>query len=153
MIRSATIALSLLVGATVGCSVVDPSPVLSPPPEDSRPTYVSECWPDRLLQAPTSYYVICTGKGRWVEQITWSDWGKPIATGRGTAWLDKCNPCNKGHFTRIPVELTLSDLTIKAGSGIYYRVRMKYLVDPPPGEPRVRTHSLGTHRVASSESG
>jgi len=48
---------------------------------------------------PTSLIVTCADANRYVAGITWTNWGAPSATARGTLRWNDCSPtCVAGHW-------------------------------------------------------
>lgn len=62
--------------------------------------------------APDLVQVICNTDDLTARDLTWSAWGKPVATARGTATVDLCayDDCHTGFFTSAAVVLTASKL-------------------------------------------
>jgi hypothetical protein len=62
--------------------------------------------------APDLVQVICNTDDLTARDLTWSAWGKPVATARGTATVDLCayDDCHTGAFTSSVVVLTASKI-------------------------------------------
>jgi hypothetical protein len=62
--------------------------------------------------APDLIEVICNTDDITARDLTWSAWGKPVATGRGTAVVDVCafTDCHTGAFGTEAIVLTASGL-------------------------------------------
>jgi hypothetical protein len=54
---------------------------------------------------PTVVNVICGTSDITARDLTWSSWGKPVATAIGTAVVDLCafSDCHTGSYTAVPV--------------------------------------------------
>jgi hypothetical protein len=61
---------------------------------------------------PDLIQVICNTDDLTARSLTWSGWGKAVATARGTATVDLCayTDCHTGAFTSSAVVLTVSKL-------------------------------------------
>jgi hypothetical protein len=62
--------------------------------------------------APDLIEVICNTDDITARDLTWSAWGKPTATGRGTAVVDVCAyiDCHTGAFSSAAIVLRASGL-------------------------------------------
>lgn len=101
----ATVTLPLLL--LTGCS--------HPAPSKSRTVSasVTMAYCGSAAQArPTVVEVICGTDDITAESLTWSAWGKPVATAIGTAVVDLCSyeDCHTGSFTAVPIVVIASKL-------------------------------------------
>jgi hypothetical protein len=62
--------------------------------------------------------MVTSGDGaQYLQDLTWSGWGKAKAHGRGVLEIDNCVPnCASGTYTSYPATVTLSNL-ISYGNG------------------------------------
>ncbi|MBV9795408.1 MAG: hypothetical protein JO016_15880 [Actinobacteria bacterium] len=61
---------------------------------------------------PTVVEVICATNDIIARDLTWSGWGGPVATARGTAVVDLCatEDCHTGDYASAPIVLVASEL-------------------------------------------
>jgi hypothetical protein len=61
---------------------------------------------------PTVVEVICGTDDITAESLSWSAWGKPVATAIGTAVVDLCSyeDCHTGSFAAVPIVVIASKL-------------------------------------------
>lgn len=68
-----------------------------------------------LKARPTQIVNSGDGSG-YVKVTTWTGWGTPTATGKGTLELDSCTPnCAQGGYTGYPATVTLTGLSPYTG--------------------------------------
>jgi hypothetical protein len=62
---------------------------------------------------PEVIVVVCNTDDITAENLTWSDWGKPTATARGSATVDLCSyeDCASPDYVSVPLEVTVSRIT------------------------------------------
>jgi hypothetical protein len=62
-------------------------------------------WPDAVT-------VVCNANDITAVNLTWSDWGKPAATAKGSAIVDLCayEDCASGDYISVPIEVTVSKI-------------------------------------------
>lgn len=90
-----------------------------------RATGFLNCIDTEGPEGPDEIYLGCaTGAFRLIE-ISWKDWGKKVANGRGIAVINDCDPfCAAGKFHRIPVIIKLSDLQ-QCGYGVQIYTKLE----------------------------
>jgi hypothetical protein len=96
----AFLALVLLVVAGCGHSTARPLPVT-----------LALCGTSPAV-APDLIQMICNTDDITARDLTWSGWGKPAATGRGTAVVDVCaySDCHTGAFSTAAIVVRASGL-------------------------------------------
>ncbi len=68
----------------------------------------------------------CADASTYLEQITWTGWGAPQATGRATLVVNTCTAsCAAGKYLSEPAQLALGDLRDRAGRWEYGYVWMR----------------------------
>lgn len=104
--------------------------------------------------SPDVVLVVCYTDDITARDMAWSAWGKPVATGRGTAVIDLCayNDCHTGSFGSTPIELIASKIMPCGQRGKAYS-QLRYVFPkgtPWPGTPANTDTSgylTGSHRV------
>ena len=61
---------------------------------------------------PDVIMVVCDTNDITAENLTWSDWGKPTATAKGSATVDLCayEECASGDYISVPIEVAVSKI-------------------------------------------
>jgi hypothetical protein len=56
--------------------------------------------------------VVCDTDDITARNLTWSDWGKPTATAKGSATVDLCayEDCASGDYASVPIGITVSKI-------------------------------------------
>lgn len=83
------------------------------PPTTQRtrqPGVIADCG-GKPLSEPASLLLACGDGGRMLHDLTWTGWGEPTATARGTVSEVVCEPsCVNGYEVRSPATVTVSGL-------------------------------------------
>jgi hypothetical protein len=83
------------------------------PPTTQRtrqPGVIADCG-GKPLSEPASLLLACGDGVRMLHDLTWTGWGEPTATARGTVSEVVCEPsCVNGHEVRSPATVTVSGL-------------------------------------------
>jgi hypothetical protein len=103
---------------------------------------------------PGEVLVICYTNDITAENLKWRAWGKPTATGSGTALVDLCayEDCHTGAYGTVPITLIASKLVHCArGTRAYSTLRYVFTDGSPwPGIPanlNTSGYMAGPHRV------
>jgi hypothetical protein len=61
---------------------------------------------------PAAIMVVCNTNDITAENLTWSNWGRPTATARGSAVVDLCSyeDCANPDDVSVPIEVTVSKI-------------------------------------------
>lgn len=61
---------------------------------------------------PDVIVVVCNVNDITAENLTWSDWGKPTATAKGSATVDLCSyeDCASGDYVSVPIDVSVSKI-------------------------------------------
>jgi hypothetical protein len=84
--------------------------------------------------APAVVEVICDTDDITARNLAWTDWGKPTATGKGTAVVDLCayEDCHTGDLSTVPIRLVASRIARCAGNRRAYLTLRYVFVDGSP---------------------
>jgi hypothetical protein len=65
-----------------------------------------------LQVKPDVVLVVCNTNDITARNLTWSDWGEPTATAKGTAVVDLCafTDCVDAEYVSFPIEMTASKI-------------------------------------------
>jgi hypothetical protein len=89
-----------------------PIPVTQAPPATLVNCGQSESEPTRILFA-------CADGNAGIAGLSWSGWGRPVATASGSVWINRCTPnCAQGTLNRTPGSVTAKDLQ----AGVYQEI-------------------------------
>lgn len=113
----------------------------TPPPEPApiSRTALPACYDGTsVAERPSTAGLLC--KGHWLENLTWSSWGRDAADGTGIEAVKNCTPsCAEGELTRIPVEVHFSgpalaptDSGCPTEVGYYTQLVVAYPTSVPP---------------------
>ncbi len=104
--------------------------------------------PKYIINSGDGTSIIGGGIGRIKGRIRWSSWNYTSgATGRGTNWIDNCNPdCAGGSYTGYPVKIHLYRPALEAGRWVFSRMTVTF----PHKRPRWITRSY-TAQVGVSD--
>jgi hypothetical protein len=77
---------------------------------------------------PTVVNVICGTADITARDLTWSGWGKPVATASGTAVVDLCvfSDCHTGSYQAVPI-VVIASKTGRCGHGAQGYLRLQYV--------------------------
>lgn len=77
---------------------------------------------------PTVVNVICGTTDITARGLTWSAWGKPVATAIGTAVVDLCafSDCHTGSYQAVPIVMVASKIG-RCGKGTHAYSRLQYM--------------------------
>jgi len=86
----------LTILALGGALAAAPTLMVSAAPK-VNPTVLSNC--GTAVTSPSSITISCADANRYLSNITWTNWGKPVATGTATLNWNTCTPsCAAGTF-------------------------------------------------------
>jgi hypothetical protein len=77
---------------------------------------------------PTVVSVICQTNDITARRLTWSSWGKPVATAIGTGVVDLCafEDCHTGTYQSVPIVVVASKIS-RCGKGTHGYSRLQYV--------------------------
>lgn len=116
-------------GLLSGCAdEADPDPV--PASETVLPNesevYLIECVPENTVEQPASFVLSCADSGEWLDGLTWTSWGEPVATATGALVRNNCEPsCAEGTDERFEVTVTADRLVEGDSIAAYARLRVQ----------------------------
>ena len=112
----------------VACSRA-PRPQPPPPP----PVTLGYCGSSPQVR-PDVVLVVCYTNDITAENLTWSDWGMPTASAKGSAVVDLCSyeACASGNYVTVPIEMTVSKIVACAKNARAYST-LRYVF--PDGSP------------------
>ena len=98
-----------------------------------RPVTLSYCGGGAQVR-PDIVLVVCYTNDITATSLTWSDWGKPTATAKGSAVVDLCSyeACSTGDYVTVPIEIAVSKIVNCAKSAQAYST-LRYAF--PDGSP------------------
>lgn len=119
----ATLMLSLL---PLGACGRAPKP--APPP-----VTLGYCGSDPQVK-PDVVLVVCNTNDITAENLTWSDWGMPTASAKGSAVVDLCSyeECASGNYVTVPIGMIVSKIVYCAKNARAYST-LRYVF--PHGSP------------------
>jgi hypothetical protein len=120
-IGAAAAAVTVLVLLLTACTQQTPS--RTPPPSAT----MAFCGGSAQAR-PTVVEVICATNDITARNLTWSGWGRPVATASGTGVADLCaaEDCHTGEYASAPIVLVASDLA-KCHGGTRGYQRLQYV--------------------------
>jgi hypothetical protein len=98
-----------------------------------RPVTLSYCGSSPQMR-PDVVLVVCYTTDITATSLTWSDWGKPTATAKGSSVVDLCayEACSTGDYVTVPIEIAVSKIVSCAKSAQAYST-LRYAF--PDGSP------------------
>jgi hypothetical protein len=101
-----------------------------PPPP---PVMLDSCGSSPQVR-PSVVIVVCNTNDITAEKLTWSDWGKPASTAKGSAIVDLCSyeDCANADYISVPIEVTVSKIMHCAKNAQAYST-LRYMF--PNGSP------------------
>lgn len=88
---------------------------------------VRDCPTRKALAKPTNLLLACADGNEYVSHITWKTWGTKRATGKGTLYLNDCNPdCASGHFHGYSASVLLNAVTHIRGKLFYTQYQLAW---------------------------
>src|ERR1700761_544545 len=120
-IGAAAAATAVLVLLPTACTQQAPS--RTPPPSAT----MAFCGGSAQAR-PTVVEVICQTNDITARDLTWSGWGRSVATASGTGVVDLCaaEDCHTGEYASAPIVLVASDLAQCPGQSRGY-LRLQYV--------------------------
>jgi hypothetical protein len=102
---------------------------------------------------PAVVTVICTTNSITARDLTWSQWGQPIALATGTAVVDLCayEDCHTGVYGASPIVLVASKVT-RCPNGVRAYSRLQYVFvgrspfEDVPANFKATNFMVGSHR-------
>ena len=100
---------------------------------------------------PDVVTVVCNTNDITARNLTWSDWGKPTASAKGSATVDLCayTDCAFGDYISVPIEVTVSKIMHCAKNTQAYST-LRYMF--PNGSP-FRSVPANVIKIESSSYG
>lgn len=102
---------------------------------------------------PAVVTITCTTNSITARDLTWSQWGKPIASAIGTAVVDVCayEDCHTGSYDAAPVVLVASEVTrCPNGARAYSKLQYVFVGKSPfadvPANFKATNFMVGAHR-------
>lgn len=90
------------------------------------------------VERPSEITTACADAGSVAQQLTWDDWGEPVARAEGVFAANTCDPtCVDGGVRDYPVVIEASQI-VRCGEGRRYsRLAFSFPADSPypPGSP------------------
>jgi len=82
---------------------------------------------------PDVLEIVCGTSDITADNLTWSSWGRQIATGVATAVVDTCayEDCHTGSFTSVPIVVVASQLGWCGGTMAYSRLQYVFVGGSP----------------------
>jgi hypothetical protein len=81
-------------------------------------TYVATCLTQSVT--PSEITISCADDGRYINHITWSNWGSAQALGRGTLNWNTCTPtCAAGTFLHKSISFRATTKKVLHGKSTY----------------------------------
>ena len=98
-----------------------------------RPVTLSYCGGGAQVR-PDVVLVVCNTNDITATSLTWSGWGKPTATAKGSALVDLCSyeACSTGDYVTVPIQIAVSKIVNCAQSAQAYST-LRYAF--PDGSP------------------
>jgi hypothetical protein len=94
------------------------------------------------MAATPKQFTLSVDGARFIDKLTWSNWGSPTATGTGTLEVDNCTPnCAQGTFTGYPATMTLTGLT-PYGTGMEAYASIVIQTSEPNGNETITTGTV-----------
>lgn len=79
---------------------------------------------------PTEFTLLCGDGGAWLQNLTWTGWGLPVASATGELLENDCSPdCAEGTAVPYPATVTLTNLN----NGIYTAMNISAPQEPDGG--------------------
>jgi hypothetical protein len=143
------VALTALLPVLLLAACGAPAPARPVPP----PVTLSACGSGAQVR-PDVVLVICYTNDITARGLTWTAWGRPTATARGTALVDLCayTDCHTGAYGTVPITLIASRL-VRCARGTRGYSTLRYVFadgSPWPGIPanlNTSGYIAGPHRV------
>jgi len=107
----------LTILALGGALAAAPTLMVSAAPK-VNPTVLSNC--GTAVTSPSSITISCADANRYLSNITWTNWGKPVATGTGTLHWNTCTPtCAAGTFLHKSISFRATTKKVLHGKSTY----------------------------------
>jgi hypothetical protein len=102
-------------------------PAQAPSPTPPPPATMAFCGGSAQTR-PAVVEVICSTNDITARDLTWTGWGRPVATASGTAVVDLCaaEDCHTGEYASAPVVLVASGLA-RCGRKQQGYLRLQYV--------------------------
>jgi hypothetical protein len=132
-------------GSSLGCNTA-PQTVLADLAVGCTPpggtAWINDCGP--LETAPAALVIACADANYSLAGLKWRGWGKPLASGTGTARANDCKPyCAAGHFHSYSVTVSAARLTRCGSANVYARLTVTYAGARPAGLAKRDVHTVG----------
>ena len=126
------------VAATVGALLLSACSHAAGPAHVPAPVTMAYCGSGPQVR-PTVLEIVCGTSEIAAGSLTWAAWGKPIATGVGTAVVDMCTyeDCHTGIYTSAPIVVIASKI-VRCARGTHAYSRLQYVFvggSPLPAMP------------------
>jgi hypothetical protein len=103
----------------------------------ASPLKLTNC--NRAASSPKLLTLTCGDGNEVLKGMTWSNFGAPTASGRGTFVTNTCEPnCAQGKDVSYPVSVKAEGKKKCKGATVYAKLSLTYTgaKKPPPSEPR-----------------
>ncbi|HEX3434584.1 MAG TPA: hypothetical protein VHT25_11035 [Solirubrobacteraceae bacterium] len=103
----------------------------------ASPLKLTNC--NKAASSPKLLTLTCGDGNEVLKGMTWSEFGAPTASGRGTFVTNTCEPnCAQGKDVSYPVRVKAEGKKKCKGATVYAKLSLSYpgTRKPPPSEPR-----------------
>ena len=117
-------------------------------------TYLITC-DDEAVVEPVYFDLLC-GNGLFgLDQLTWTNWGQPVAHATGRYLLKDCTPsCANGTVLSYPVQVEASGLTQQDATTVYGAMTLRFTGAKPEwddGDTMTYTYSIDEYSGHGNE--
>jgi hypothetical protein len=130
-IRKPHLIASLLLGAALAIAAFAMSA------SAASPLKITNC--NKAASSPKLLTLTCGDGNEVLKGMTWSNFGAPTASGKGTFVTNDCEPnCAAGKDVSYPVSVKAQGSKNCKGATVYAKLSLTYtgVKKPPPSEPR-----------------
>ncbi len=128
-----------------------------PRPAPAARVRLSDCGSPGQVR-PDVVAVICSTNAITARRLTWSGWGKPVASAIGTAVVDLCayTDCHTGSYRAVPVVLVASKIvTCPRRTHAYSELQYIFVGRSPfqgvPAHMKFPSFWFGSHRPSPGD--
>jgi hypothetical protein len=103
----------------------------------ASPLKITNC--NKAASSPKTLTLTCGDGNTVLKAMTWSSFGAPTASGKGTFVTNTCEPnCAQGKDVSYPVSVKAEGRKKCKGATVYAKLSLTYpgARKPPPSEPR-----------------
>jgi len=134
--------------ALASIALIFASPMPSSTAADS--VYLSDCGYGYTAK-PSKITLTCGDGNVGIEKISWSNWGKNVATGQGTYFYNNCLPyCAAGKFIRFKIAFSVGSTWLESGTKkkVYSQLQI-----PDSGKHQLADQTYGNLYNLSTKNG